>query len=113
MKGSSSRFPITTAMSFNRTLWQKTAQQIAREGRAWYNGGNGDGLTYWAPVVNLARDPRWGRALECPGEDPKLSSEYATNFVKGFQVAPEAPDQLLVGATCKHFVAVNPISIPL
>ena len=40
--------PITTAMSFNRSLWQKTAQQIGREARAWYNSGNGGGLTYCA-----------------------------------------------------------------
>ena len=34
-----------------------------------------------------------------------LSSQYAVNFVQGYQVAPEAPDTLLIGATCKHFVA--------
>lgn len=50
-------FPITTAMSFNRSLWTATAQQIAREGRALYNH-QGGGLTFWAPVINLARDPR-------------------------------------------------------
>ena len=47
--------PITTAMAFNRTLWSKTAQQIAREARSWYNEGN-LALTYWTPVINLARD---------------------------------------------------------
>ena len=98
--------PISTAMSFNRSLWSKTAQQIAREARSWYNAGNlGRGLTYWTPVINLARDPRWGRNLECPGEDPVLSSAYAEAFVRGFQEAPEAPGTLLAGATCKHFVA--------
>ena len=48
-------FPITTAMAFNRTLWHATAQHIAREGRSEYNEGRFDGLTYWAPVVNLVR----------------------------------------------------------
>ena len=38
-------------------------------------------------------------------EDPYLSGEYATSFVRGFQEAPEAPGTLLAGATCKHFVA--------
>eukprot|EP01046_Picozoa_sp_COSAG06_P031098 COSAG06_NODE_3000_length_5979_cov_12.330272_4_plen_122_part_00 len=48
----------------------------------------------------------WLAALrETPGEDPFLSGEYATHFVKGFQEAPEAPGTLLAGATCKHFVA--------
>ena len=96
--------PISTAMSFNRTLWSKTAQQIAREARSWYNEGN-LALTYWTPVINLARDPRWGRNLETPGEDPMLSGAYAEAFVRGFQEAPEAPGTLLAGATCKHFVA--------
>ena len=96
-------FPITTAMSFNRTLWTATAHQIAREGRALYNI-NGGGLTFWAPVVNLARDPRWGRNIECPGEDPFLSAEYATSFVRGYQYSPEDPSHLLVGATCSTFV---------
>jgi beta-glucosidase-like glycosyl hydrolase len=34
-----------------------------------------------------------------------LSGEYATQFVRGYQEAPESPDTLMVGATCKHFVA--------
>ena len=51
-------FPITTGMAFNRTLWHATAQQIAREARSEWNEGRFDGLTYWAPVINLARDPR-------------------------------------------------------
>lgn len=61
--------------------------------------------TYWAPVINLARDPRWGRNLECPGEDPYLTGQYAAQFVSGFQQGAESPDQLLASACCKHFVA--------
>ena len=56
-------------------------------------------------VLLQARDPRWGRNLETPGEDPMLNSAYAESFVRGFQEAPEAPGTLLAGATCKHFVA--------
>ena len=52
-------FPITTGMSFNRTLWQLTGRQIGREARAMMNAGNGYS-TFWAPVINLAREPRWG-----------------------------------------------------
>ena len=48
---------------------------------------------------------RWGRNLECPGEDPRVSGAYATSFVRGFQVAPEDPHHLLASACCKHFVA--------
>ena len=56
-------FPITTAMAFNRSLWRATGAQIGREGRAMMNSGDGYS-TFWAPVINLAREPRWGRNLE-------------------------------------------------
>lgn len=49
-----------------------------------YNLGQ-SGLTYWAPNINIFRDPRWGRGQETPGEDPLLSSVYAAAFVRGMQ----------------------------
>ena len=49
-------FPITTAMSFNRSLWKLVGGQIGREARAAMNAGNAYS-TFWTPVVNLARDP--------------------------------------------------------
>ena len=72
-------FPITTGMSFNRSLWYATGQQIGLEARAFMNQGNAYS-TFWvmntrpavaaaailemlplqAPVINLAREPRWG-----------------------------------------------------
>jgi beta-D-xylosidase 4 len=55
-------FPITTGMSFNRTLWKVTGAQIGREARAMMNAGNGFS-SFWAPVINLAREPRWGRNI--------------------------------------------------
>merc|ERR1719473_1301004 len=97
-------FPITTGMSFNRTLWQLTGRQIGREARAMMNAGNGYS-TFWAPVINLAREPRWGRNIEVPGEDPYLTGEYAEYFVKGFQEAPEDPYHVQASACCKHYVA--------
>ena len=48
---------------------------------------------------------RWGRNLECAGEDPFLSGEYAVHWVRGFQTAKEAPFPLQAAACCKHFVA--------
>ena len=60
-------FPITTAMAFNRSLWKATGAQIGREARAFMNQGDA-WSTYWAPVINLAREPRWGRNIETPGE---------------------------------------------
>ena len=50
-------FPITTAMSFNRSLWLATGRAIGREARAFMNIGHAYS-TFWAPVINLARDPR-------------------------------------------------------
>ena len=47
--------------------------------------------TYWAPVINLAREPRWGRNIETPGEDPYLTGEYAAAFVGGFERNPDDP----------------------
>ena len=66
--------PITTAQSFNRSLWRATGAQIGRESAALNNMGEA-WSTYWAPVVNLARSPRWGRNLETPGEDSYLSAQ--------------------------------------
>ncbi|WCJ32040.1 beta-xylosidase 1 [Euphorbia peplus] len=83
---SATAFPqvILTAASFNRSLWFLIGSAIAVEARAMYNLGQA-GLTFWAPNVNIFRDPRWGRGQETPGEDPMVSSAYAVEFVKGFQ----------------------------
>eukprot|EP00440_Ansanella_granifera_P058946 gb/GFBE01063890.1/.p1 GENE.gb/GFBE01063890.1/~~gb/GFBE01063890.1/.p1 ORF type:complete len:787 (+),score=165.40 gb/GFBE01063890.1/:1-2361(+) len=97
-------FPITTAMSFNRTLWYSTGAQIGREARAFMNAGNAYS-TYWAPVINLAREPRWGRNIETPGEDPYLTGEYATAFVQGFEQSPDDPHHIQASACCKHYAA--------
>ena len=96
--------PITTAGSFNRTLWKATGKQLGVEARAFMNAGNAYS-TYWAPVINLVRDPRWGRNVETPGEDPYLTGQYAINFVRGFQNNPADPTHLQASACCKHFVA--------
>lgn len=96
--------PITASASFNRSLWHKTGAQISREARAFMNAGNAYS-NYWTPVVNLVTDPRWGRNLETPGEDPFLTSEYAIHFVRGYQESEEAPGYLQASALCKHFAA--------
>ena len=59
--------PITTGGAFNRTMWALTGHAIGVEARAFMNAGNAYS-TYWAPVINLARDPRWGRNIETPGD---------------------------------------------
>src|SRR6185312_16858241 len=58
----------------------------------------------FAPMVDIARDPRWGRIAEGSGEDTYLGSAMAAARVRGFQGAdPRAPDAVL--ATVKHFAA--------
>lgn len=51
-----------------------------------YNVGQA-GLTFWAPTINVFRDPRWGRGQETPGEDPMVVSAYSIEYVRGFQGA--------------------------
>ncbi|KAJ9686941.1 hypothetical protein PVL29_015688 [Vitis rotundifolia] len=66
------------------------------------------GLTYWSPNVNIFRDPRWGRGQETPGEDPLLSSKYASGYVRGLQQSDDgSPDRLKVAACCKHYTAYD------
>ncbi|KAK4491594.1 hypothetical protein RD792_002348 [Penstemon davidsonii] len=76
--------PITTTASFNQSLWKKIGQAVSTEARAMHNLGHA-GLTFWSPNINVVRDPRWGRALETPGEDPYVVGEYAVNYVRGLQ----------------------------
>ncbi|OQR97266.1 beta-D-xylosidase [Achlya hypogyna] len=96
---------LSLAASFNRTLWHAIGSAIATEARAFHSVGHG-GLTYWAPNINIYRDPRWGRGQETPGEDPFLTATYATAFVTGMQVG-EHPTFLKVSACCKHLSAYS------
>ncbi|GJV37686.1 beta-D-xylosidase 1-like protein [Tanacetum coccineum] len=100
------QFPqvITTASSFNDTLWEKIGEVVSNEARAMYNGGKA-GLTFWSPNVNIFRDPRWGRGQETPGEDPALSARYAVRYVRGLQ--GNVGNGLKVAACCKHYTAYD------
>lgn len=104
---------ISTAASFNRSLFYQIADVVSTEARAFYNSENA-GLTFWTPNVNIYRDPRWGRGQETPGEDPYLTGEYAVSFVRGLQgeamegETPFAADSdngkfLKISGCCKHF----------
>ncbi|XP_057725113.1 probable beta-D-xylosidase 2 [Arachis stenosperma] len=95
---------ITTAASFNASLWEEIGRVVSDEARAMYNGGMA-GLTYWSPNVNIFRDPRWGRGQETPGEDPILAGTYAASYVRGLQGTNG--NRLKVAASCKHFTAYD------
>ncbi|EOY06887.1 Glycosyl hydrolase family protein [Theobroma cacao] len=112
---SATSFPtvILTTASFNQTLWKTIGQVVSTEARAMYNLGRA-GLTFWSPNINVVRDPRWGRTLETPGEDPFVVGLYAVNYVRGLQDI-EGQDNtsdpnsrpLKVSACCKHFAAYD------
>ncbi|KAJ4824864.1 Endo-1,4-beta-xylanase 2 [Turnera subulata] len=97
---------ILTAASFNASLFEAIGKVVSTEARAMYNVGLA-GLTFWSPNVNIFRDPRWGRGQETPGEDPLLSSKYASGYVKGLQQRDDDPDKLKVAACCKHYTAYD------
>jgi beta-glucosidase len=59
------------------------------------------GVTFWAPNINIFRDPRWGRGQETYGEDPFLTGRMAVAFVTGMQ--GDDPNHLRVVSTPKHF----------
>ena len=108
--GAATVFPqaIGLAATFNSLRLRKMGDIIAREGRAKHHEsvrqgdfGTYKGLTYWAPNVNIFRDPRWGRGHETYGEDPFLTGELGAAFVKGVQ--GEHPRFLQAVATPKHF----------
>jgi beta-glucosidase len=95
---------IGLGSTWNPELIQKMAHVIGIEARV-FNNMDGKGLTYFSPTINLARDPRWGRTEEAYSEDPYLTAQMATSFVKGLQ--GNNPDYILAGATVKHFLADN------
>jgi beta-glucosidase len=95
---------IGLASTWNPELMQRVATAISTEARSLYNRGD-FGLTLWSPVINVARDPRWGRTQEGYGEDPFLVSRMAVAFVKGIQ--GEHPFYLRAVATPKHYALNN------
>ena len=99
---------IGLAATFDPELVGQIGDVVSTEGRAKFNefsrrGDHGiyKGLTFWAPNVNIFRDPRWGRGHETYGEDPYLTAELGCAYIKGLQ-GPD-PDHLKSAACAKHF----------
>lgn len=90
--------PLGEAGAFDPALWAETARAAAADASA-----DGLHLTF-APMLDIARDPRWGRIAEGPGEDPLVASRFAAAKVHGFQGA-SLTDPAHVAATAKHFCA--------
>ena len=90
--------PLAEAASFDVAAVESSARVAAVEATA-----HGVHWTF-APMVDIARDPRWGRIVEGSGEDPYLGSLLAAARVRGFQGSDLGADDTLL-ATAKHFVA--------
>ncbi len=93
-------FPIPLGMSctWDPDLLQQVARTAAREATA-------DGVMWnFSPMVDIARDPRWGRVAESAGEDPFLGSRIAEAMVRGYQ-QDDLTDPTTVMACVKHFAA--------
>lgn len=107
--GTATVFPqtIAQAATFHPELVEQVADAISTEARAKYNMsiafGDRDiykGLTYFAPNINIFRDPRWGRGQETCGEDPFLTATLGCAYIRGLQGNGE---YLKAAACAKHF----------
>ncbi|MGO9514746.1 MAG: glycoside hydrolase family 3 N-terminal domain-containing protein [Steroidobacteraceae bacterium] len=95
--------PLGEAAMFDPELWSLTAREAAKEAAA-----AGLAMTF-APMLDVARDPRWGRSAEGPGEDPWLGARIAEAKVRGFQGADLAAADVLA-AVAKHYCAYGAVT---
>ncbi|SCE31450.1 beta-glucosidase [Streptomyces sp. DvalAA-14] len=116
---------FASSMSWDKSLTYQETTAISDEVRGeldkslWGTGQNNLGasasdygsLTFWAPTVNLDRDPRWGRTDEAFGEDPYLVGQMAGAFVNGYEgnspTGQSSTGYLKVAATAKHYALNN------
>jgi len=104
--GGPTSFPNSVALgsAWDPGLIEREAKAISDEARAIHATGT-KGLTYWSPVVEPIRDPRWGRTGETYGEDPFLVSQMAAGFVRG--MIGNDPHYLKTVPSAKHYLANN------
>lgn len=95
--------PLAEACLFDPDLWEKTARAAAAEATL-----DGIALTF-APMLDVARDPRWGRIVEGPGEDPWVASQFAAAKTRGFQGDDLAAAHSLA-AVAKHLCAYGAVT---
>lgn len=95
--------PLGEAALFDPETWALTARESAKEAAA-----EGVAMTF-APMLDVSRDPRWGRSVEGPGEDPWLGARIAEAKVRGFQGAGLAAADALA-AVAKHYCAYGAVT---
>ncbi len=89
--------PLASASAFNDELIEKCYRNIAEEAAA-------DGIRWtFSPMLDLCHDPRWGRIVEGPGEDPYVGAQVAKAVIKGFQ-GNDLNDKKSVVACAKHYL---------
>jgi len=99
--------PIGLGATFDSPLIHEMATAISYEARAKHqqdvDAGHPEGMSldFWAPNINIFRDPRWGRGQETYGEDPFLTARMGVAFVTGMQ--GDDPKYLRVISTPKHY----------
>jgi beta-glucosidase len=105
-------FPAAIAMgaTWDPELVHTITGAMSDEARALYNTGadgprSKHGLVYRSPVINVSRDPRWGRIQEVFSEDPFLTGRMGVAYIQGLQ--GDNPHYLKVAATVKHFAVNN------
>lgn len=90
--------PLGQAATFNPEIAEQGARVAAIEASA-------DGIRWtFAPMIDVSRDPRWGRIAESCGEDPYLNAVMGTAMIKGYQ-GDSLNDPTAIAACAKHFVA--------
>lgn len=106
--------PVGLAATWDPELARRVGRATGRENRDLHERHPLIGLNVWAPVVNLLRDPRWGRNEEGYSEDPLLTTAMGTAFCRGLSGRPDGADEtnnpggyLLTAPTLKHFLGYN------
>lgn len=107
--------PNTLGATFNQSLWKQMGAVIGLELRALWLQNVGEnhasnlphiGLDCWSPNIDILRDPRWGRSMEVPSEDPYVNGLYGIQYTLGLQNNSALDERYLQGvATLKHFLA--------
>ncbi|MFC7278848.1 glycoside hydrolase family 3 C-terminal domain-containing protein [Paractinoplanes rhizophilus] len=104
--GTSFAQPVGLASTWDTDLIERVGGAVGDEARGFHaKNPRVFGLNLWAPVVNLLRDPRWGRNEEGYSEDPLLTGAISTAYGDGLQGGD--PDHLKTAPTLKHYLAYN------
>ncbi len=107
--------PLAEACLFDPHAWELTAREAAREAAR-----DGVAMTF-APMLDVSRDPRWGRGVEGPGEDPLVAMRFARAKVRGFQGTDQGTEQGTdqgtdlsgadtIGAVAKHLCGYGAVT---